>query len=173
MKQIEIQRTPAGYEIRQSKSVRTQVLLISVLPMIPYVGIALLGLFPMVPRNLFPWLLGLLLWCVTMGYVCYLNFSFRLVIDAAGVHRYSFNRVKRSFLWRHIRSCGIEEIPPSENEGRVMPPSFYVSTEKEIEDMKNCLFIRLQNKEAEQTIRESGLLSFCRAQMENADRTVL
>ncbi len=170
MKQIEIQRTPTGYEIRQSKSVRTQVLLIGILPLIPYVGIALLGVFPMVPRNLFPWLLGLLLWCITMGYLCYLNFSFRLVIDEIGVHRYAFNRVKRSFLWRHIRSCDIAEIPPSANEGRVMPPSFYVSTEKEVESMKNCLFIRLQNKEDEQAIRSSGLLSFCRAQMADADR---
>ncbi len=170
MKQIDIQRTSTGYEIRQSKSVRTQVLLISVLPLIPSVGIALLGLFPMVPRNLFPWLFGLLLWCITMGYVCYLSYSFRLVIDEQGVHRYAVGRVKRSFLWRHIRSCDIAEIPPSANEGRVIPPSFYVSTEKEIENMKNCLFIRLQNKEDEQAIRESGLLTFCRRQMADTDR---
>ena len=170
MKQIDIQRTSRGYEIRQSKSVRTQVLLISVLLLIPYVGIALLGLFPMVPRNLFPWLFGLLLWCITMGYVCYLSYSFRLVIDEQGVHRHAFNRVKRSFLWRHIRSCDIAEIPPSANEGRVIPPSFYVSTEKEIENMKNCLFIRLQNKEDEQALRESGLITFCRRQMAEADR---
>ena len=113
MKQIDIQRTPEGYEIRQSKAVRTPLLFLSVVTLIPYTGIALLGLFPMVPRNLFPWLAGLLLWCITMGYVCYLSFSFRLVIDGIGVHRCTFNRVKRTFLWRHIRSCGIGEIPPS------------------------------------------------------------
>ena len=51
-----------------------------------------------------------------------------------------------------------------------MLPSFYVSTEKPVENMKNCLFIRV-NKESEQAIRESGLLTFCWAQMENSDRT--
>ena len=170
MKQIDIQRTPTGYEIRQSKSVRTQVLLFSALPLIPYAGIALPGLFPMAPRNLFPWLFALLLWCIIMGYVCYLNYSFRLVIDEQGVHRYAFNCVKRSFLWRHIRSCDIAKIPPSANEGRVIPPSFYVSTEKEVENMKNCLFIRLQNKKDEQALRESGLLNFCRRQIADTDR---
>ena len=45
-----------------------------------------------------------------------------------------------------------------------------MSTEKEVENMKNCLFIRLQNKKDEQAIRESGLLNFCRRQMADTDR---
>ena len=47
---------------------------------------------------------------------------------------------------------------------------FLLSTEREIENMKNCLFIRLRHKEDEQALRESGLLSFCHAQMAEDDK---
>ena len=62
------------------------------------------------------------------------------------------------------------EIPPSQNEGRVIVPSFYVSTESPVKAMKNCLFIHLQRKEDQLALRESGLLTFCRSQMDRADR---
>ncbi len=48
-----------------------------------------------------------------------------------------------------------------------MLPSFYVSNESPVQSMKNCLFIRV-NKEGEQAIHASGLLTFCRAQIANA-----
>ena len=177
MKHIEIQKTNSAYILRFSRKMRTMsfilagylflmgiTFLISAIIVCTITGVSstiemiLIPIVTVIVSIGLPWLI--------LGWVT----GFRLVADAQGVHRYAFSRVQRTFLWRHIRSCGIEEIPPSLNEGRVILPSFYVSTEKEIENMKNCLFIRV-DKEDEQAIRASGLLSFCRTQMENADRT--
>ena len=174
MRQIEIQRTPTAYTLCFSPASRKSSALLSG-------GVFLMG----ATASAAPWLIsgakppaGMILvsvYAALCGVIIPLillrsTLGFRLVADEVGVHRYAFNRVKRSFLWRHIRSCDIAEIPPSANEGRVIPPSFYVSTEKEVENMKNCLFIRLQNKKDEQALRESGLLNFCRRQMAEADR---
>lgn len=173
MRQIEIQRTPTGYTLRFSPASRKSSALLSG-------GVFLMG----ATASLIPWLIygakppaGMILVSVYAA-LCALvippillrsSVGFRLVADEQGVHRCFFNRVQRTFLWRHIRSCGIEEIPPSLNEGRVILPSFYVSTEKVVENMKNCLFIRV-DKEDEQALRESGIIVFCRRQMAEADR---
>ena len=174
MRQIEIQRTPTAYTLRFSPASRKSSALLSG-------GVFLMG----ATASAAPWLIygakppaGMILvsiYTALCGVIIPLillrsTLGFRLVADEVGVHRYVFGRVKRSFLWRHIRSCGLDEIPPSQNEGRVIAPSFYVSTESPVEAMKNCLFIRLQNKEDQHAIHESGLLTFCRSQMADADR---
>lgn len=173
MKQIEIQKTSTAYILRFSRQVRVISLAVSgclfligmtasLVPWLIYgatppVGMIFISIYAGITAVGFP----LLLVCRTMG--------FRFVADGEGFHRYSFNRVKRTFLWRHIRSCGIDEIPSTENEGRVMLPSFYVSTESPVMSMKNCLFIRI-DKEGEQAVRESGMLHFCRRQLAEVDR---
>ena len=173
MKKLEIQKTSAAYTLRYDRPMRAMCLTTAV-------SIFLFGSI----ISAIPWLIygakppvGMVFISIYVG-ICALVFppilirssvGFRLIADEQGVHRCFFNRVQRTFLWRHIRSCGIEEIPPSLNEGRVILPSFYVSTEKVVENMKNCLFIRV-DKEDEQAIRESGLLTFCRSQMDRADR---
>lgn len=176
MKKIEIQKTSAAFILRYSRPMRTMYLVVS----------AVLFLIGMT-ASATPWLIygakppagmifisiyaGIFAIGVPLFLICS-GIGFRLVVDTKGVHRYSFNRVERSFLWRHIHSCGIAEIPPSENDGRVMLPSFYVSTEKQATNMKNCLFIRIE-KQGEQAIRASGLLSFCHRQMMAADQNLL
>ena len=174
MRNIEIQKDSSGYVLRFNRNTRRLTMVISGCLFLPGMTVSLVPwlihgslspaymVFISICTGVFaigiPWVLV----CPTIG--------FRLVVDAKGVHRYSFNRLKRTFLWRHVRSYGIDEIPPSANEGRLIPPSFYVSTEKEIENMKNCLFIRLRHKEDEQALRASGLLNFCRAQMAKDDK---
>ena len=174
MKKLEIQKTSAAYTLRYDRPMRAMCLTTAV-------SIFLFGSIV----SAIPWLIygakppvGMVFISIYVG-ICALVFppilirssvGFRLIADEQGVHRCFFNRVQRTFLWRHIRSCGLDEIPPSQNEGRVIAPSFYVSTESPVEAMKNCLFIRLQSKEDQHALRESGLLTFCRSQMDRADR---
>ena len=173
MKHIEIQKNNSTYVLRFSRKTRTMCLtaavsiflLCSIVSAIPWLVYGAKPPGGMVFISIYTGICALVIPPILIRS----SVGFRLVADEQGVHRCFFNRVQRNFLWRHIRSCGIEEIPPSLNEGRVIRPSFSVSTEKVVENMKNCLFIRV-DKEDEQAIRESGLITFCRRQMADADR---
>lgn len=170
MKLTDIQKTATGYVIRQSKGVHaiTLVLCIFLLSL----GVLLLLATPHDGITIGLVVLFMTFFDGLAVYLFCLDFGYRIVVDETGVHRYSFNRVKHTLLWRHIRSCGVGLIPVPWRYHQIDHLAFYASTEANPVSMENKVFIKL-NPSDEQAIRESGLLSFCRAQMENADRTAL
>ena len=170
MRYTDIQKTPTGYVLRHSRTVK----LMSLIPC------AFIGIIPTVlvislfftegvdPDNLLPTALGtVLMWSITV-YLFSLAFGFRIVVDETGVHRYSFGRVKQTLLWRYVRSFGIGviHIPNGRPSNHL---AFYASTEAKPIDYKSMVFIKLSPAD-EQAIRESGIIVFCRRQMAETDR---
>ena len=167
MRYTDIQKTPTGYVLRYSKAVKALMLapciiFLSFGCVLPFV--AERDAFTMVMACLFgAYLAG------TSAYLFCVAFGFRIVVDEAGVHRYSFGRVKLSLLWRYVRSFGIDVIPVPSRNGQMNHLAFYASTEAKPIDYKSKVFIKLTPAD-EQALRESGIIVFCRRQMAEADR---
>lgn len=170
MRLTHLQRTPTSYVLRHSKSFRILTLVLcgvlvsfATVPatiLIITVGVKLGDLFPIIMAVILSWIISIYLYCLTFGY--------RIVVDETGVHRYSFNRLKHSLPWRYVRSCGIRVIRVP---GRYVPTdrlAFYACVQKNPSDFKERIFMKLNDTD-EQALRESGLLSFCHAQMAEAD----
>ena len=171
MRYTDIQKTPTGYVLRHSRATKLMTLIpcafISIVPTV--ITIPLFFSDKAETANIIPTSIGMILaWAIT-AYLCSLAFGFRIVVDEAGVHRYSFGRVKLSLLWRHIRSFGIDVIPVPSRYGQMDHLSFFASTETKPIDYKSKVFIKLTPAD-EQAIRESGIIVFCRRQMAEADR---
>lgn len=172
MRYTEIQKTPTGYILRHSRATKLMTLIpcafIGIVPTV--ITIPLLFSEKAETANIIPTSIAMILAWVITAYLCSLAFGFRIVVDEAGVHRYSFGRVKLSLLWRYVRSFGIDVIPVPFRYGQMDHLAFFVSTETKPIDYKSKVFIKLTPAD-EQAIRESGLLTFCRSQMGRADRT--
>lgn len=172
MRYTDIQKTPTGYVLRHSRATKLMTLIpcafIAVFPTV--ITIPLFFSEKAETANIIATSIGMILMWVITAYLCSRAFGFRIVVDEAGVHRYSFSRVKLSLLWRYVRSFGIGVIPvPSTRSGPSNHLAFYASTETKPVNMENKVFIKL-TKTDEQALRESGLLTFCRRQMAEADR---
>ena len=162
-----IQKSPTGYILRQSKAVKAWTLVLCVFFL--SVGISLPSF---AERDVFTLVMAFLFmafFAAVSVYLYCLSFGYRIVVDETGVHRCSFNRVKHSLLWRYIRSCGVDTIPVPYRHGTTYRLAFYASTETNPVSMENKVFIKL-TKTDEHALRESGLLTFCRSQMDRADR---
>lgn len=172
MRYTAIQKSPTGYILRHSRATKLMTLIpcafIGIVPTV--ITIPLFFSEKAETANIIPTSIGMILaWAIT-AYLFSLAFGFRIVVDEAGVHRYSFGRVKLSLLWRYVRSFGIGVIPvPSTRSGPSNHLAFYASTETKPVSMENKVFIKLTPAD-EQALRESGLLTFCRRQMAEADR---
>ena len=172
MRYTDIQKTPTGYVLRHGRATKLMTLIpcafISIVPTV--ITLPLFFSEKVEPANIIPTSIGMILaWAIT-AYLWSLAFGFRIVVDEAGVHRYSFGRVKLSLLWRYVRSFGIGVIPvPSTRSGPSNHLAFYASTETKPVSMENKVFIKLTPAD-EQTLRESGIIVFCRRQMAETDR---
>ncbi len=175
MRYTDIQKTPTGYTIRHSRATKLMTLILcAFFGIVPTVmSILLFFMEGTDPSNLLPPMLGMVIMWASAAYLFSLAFGYRIVVDEAGVHRYSFRRVKHTLLWRYVRSFGIGVIPvPSTRSGPSNHLAFYASTEaKPIDYKRRKVFIKLTPAD-EQALRASGLLTFCHTQIENADRTV-
>lgn len=172
MRYTAIQKSPTGYTIRHSRATKLMTLIpcafIGIVPTV--ITIPLFFSDKAETANIIPTSIAMILAWVITAYLFSLAFGFRIVVDEAGVHRYSFGRVKLSLLWRYVRSFGIDVIPvPSTRSGPSNHLAFYASTEKKPVSTENKVFIKLTPAD-EQALRESGLLTFCRRQMADADR---
>ena len=171
MRYTAIQKTPTGYVLRHSRATKLMTLILcAFFGIVPTVmSILLFFMEGTDPSNLLPAMLGMVIMWASTAYLFSLAFGFRIIVDEAGVHRYSFGRVKHSLLWRYVRSFGIGVIPVPARYGQTNHQAFYASTEAKPIDYKSKVFIKLTPAD-EQAIRESGLLNFCRRQMAEADR---
>ncbi len=171
MRLTAIQKTPTGYVLRHSRAIKLMTLIpcafIAIFPTV--ITIPLFFSEKAESANFIPTSIAMILAWVITAYLCSLAFGYRIVVDETGVHRYSFNRVKHTLLWRHIRSFGIDVIPVPSRNGQMDHLAFYASTEASPIDYKSKVFIKL-NPPDEESIRRSGLLTFCRRQMAEADR---
>jgi hypothetical protein len=168
MRYTDIQKTPTGYTLRHSRATKLMTLIPCSLFAIPATVLLFFEL-DIEPYKLIPTALAMVLSWVITAYLFSLAFGYRIVIDETGVHRYSFGRVKHSLLWRYVRSFGIGVIPVPSRYGQTNHLAFYASTEAKPIDYKSKVFIKLTPAD-EQAIRESGLITFCRRQMADADR---
>ena len=171
MRYADIQKTPTGYVLRHSRATKLMTLIlcafIAVFPTV--ITIPLFFSEKAETANIIPTSIVMILAWVITAYLWSLAFGFRIVVDEAGVHRYSFGRVKLSLLWRYVRSFGIGVIPVPSRNGQTNHLAFYASTEAKPIDYKSMVFIKLSPAD-EQAIRESGIIVFCRRQMAEADR---
>ena len=171
MRYTDIQKTPTGYVLRHSRATKLMTLIlcafIAVFPTV--ITIPLFFSEKAETGNIIPTSIVMILAWVITAYLWSLAFGFRIVVDEAGVHRYSFGRVKLSLLWRYVRSFGIGVIPVPSRNGQTNHLAFYASTEAKPIDYKSKVFIKLTPAD-EQAIRESGIIVFCRRQMAKADR---
>ena len=171
MRYTDIQKTPTGYVLRHSRATKLMTLIlcafIAVFPTV--ITIPLFFSEKAETANIIPTSIVMILAWVITAYLWSLAFGFRIVVDEAGVHRYSFGRVKLSLLWRYVRSFGIGVIPVPSRNGQTNHLAFYASTEAKPIDYKSKVFITLTPAD-EQAIRESGIIVFCRRQMAEADR---
>lgn len=171
MRYTDIQNSPTGYVLRHSRATKLMTLIpcafISIVPTV--ITLPLFFSDKAETANIIPTSIALILAWVITAYLCSLAFGFRIVVDEAGVHRYSFGRVKLSLLWRYVRSFGIDVIPVPSRYGQMDHLAFYASTEAKPIDYKSKVFIKLTPAD-EQAIRESGIIVFCRRQMAEADR---
>lgn len=171
MRYTDIQKTPTGYVLRHSRATKLMTLIlcafIAVFPTV--ITIPLFFSEKAETGNIIPTSIVMILAWVITAYLWSLAFGFRIVVDEAGVHRYSFGRVKLSLLWRYVRSFGIGVIPVPSRNGQTNHLAFYASTEAKPIDYKSKVFIKLTPAD-EQAIRESGIIVFCRSQMAEADR---
>ena len=171
MRYTDIQKTPTGYVLRHGRATKLMTLIlcafIAVFPTV--ITIPLFFSEKAETANIIPTSIVMILAWVITAYLWSLAFGFRIVVDEAGVHRYSFGRVKLSLLWRYVRSFGIDVIPVPSRNGQTNHLAFYASTETKPIDYKSKVFIKL-TKTDEQALRESGIIVFCRRQMAEADR---
>ena len=171
MRYTDIQKTPTGYVLRHGRATKLMTLIlcafIAVFPTV--ITIPLFFSEKAETANIIPTSIVMILAWVITAYLWSLAFGFRIVVDEAGVHRYSFGRVKLSLLWRYVRSFGIGVIPVPSRNGQTNHLAFYASTETKPIDYKSKVFIKL-TKTDEQALRESGIIVFCRRQMAEADR---
>ena len=171
MRYTDIQKPPTGYVLRHSRATKLMTLIlcafIAVFPTV--ITIPLFFSEKAETGNIIPTSIVMILAWVITAYLWSLAFGFRIVVDEAGVHRYSFGRVKLSLLWRYVRSFGIGVIPVPSRYGQMNHLAFYASTEAKPIDYKSKVFIKLTPAD-EQAIRESGIIVFCRSQMAEADR---
>lgn len=171
MRCTDIQKNPTGYILRHSRATKLMTLIpcafIGIVPTV--ITIPLFFSEKAETVNIIPTSIAMILAWVITAYLCSLAFGFRIVVDETGVHRYSFGRVKLSLLWRYVRSFGIDVIPVPSRYGQMDHLAFYASTETKPIDYKCKVFIKLTPAD-EQALRESGLLTFCRRQMTDADR---
>ena len=171
MRYTDIQKTPTGYVLRHGRATKLMTLIlcafIAVFPTV--ITIPLFFSEKAETANIIPTSIVMILAWVITAYLWSLAFGFRIVVDEAGVHRYSFGRVKLSLLWRYVRSFGIDVIPVPSRNGQTNHLAFYASTEAKPIDYKSKVFIKL-TKTDEQALRESGIIVFCRRQMAEADR---
>ena len=171
MRYTDIQKTPTGYVLRHSRATKLMTLIlcafIAVFPTV--ITIPLFFSEKAETGNIIPTSIVMILAWVITAYLWSLAFGFRIVVDEAGVHRYSFGRVKLSLLWRYVRSFGIGVIPVPSRNGQTNHLAFYASTEAKPIDYKSKVFIKLTPAD-EQALRESGIIVFCRRQMAEADR---
>ena len=171
MRYTDIQKTPTGYVLRHGRATKLMTLIlcafIAVFPTV--ITIPLFFSEKAETANIIPTSIVMILAWVITAYLWSLAFGFRIVVDEAGVHRYSFGRVKLSLLWRYVRSFGIGVIPVPSRNGQTNHLAFYASTEAKPIDYKSKVFITLTPAD-EQAIRESGIIVFCRRQMAEADR---
>ena len=171
MRYTDIQKTPTGYVLRHGRATKLMTLIlcafIAVFPTV--ITIPLFFSEKAETANIIPTSIVMILAWVITAYLWSLAFGFRIVVDEAGVHRYSFGRVKLSLLWRYVRSFGIGVIPVPSRNGQTNHLAFYASTEAKPIDHKSKVFIKLTPAD-EQALRESGLLNFCRRQMADTDR---
>ena len=174
MRFIDIQKKPSGYVLRHSSTIKFLTFIPCALIAIPatILPIPLFFIEGGEPGNLVPTILGMVIMWAISAYVYSLAFGYRIVVDETGAHRYSFRRVKHTLLWRHIRSFGIGETLVTYRHGTTNHLAFYASTEAKPINMENKVFIKL-SKSDEQAPRESGLLTFCRRQMAEAERDSL
>ena len=171
MRYTAIQKNPTGYVLHHSRATKLMTLILcAFFGIVPTVmSILLFFMEGTDPSNLLPAMLGMVIMWASTAYLFSLAFGFRIIVDEAGVHRYSFGRVKHSLLWRYVRSFGIGVIPVPSRYGQTNHQAFYASTEAKPIDYKSKVFIKLTPAD-EQALRESGLLNFCRKQMAEADR---
>ena len=171
MRYTDIQKTPTGYILRHGRATKLMTLILcAFFGIVPTVmSILLFFMEGTDPSNLLPAMLGMVIMWASSAYLFAIAFGFRIVVDEAGVHRYSFGRVKLSLLWRYVRSFGIGVIPVPYRHGTTNHLTFYASTEAKPIDYKSRVFIKLTPAD-EQALRESGIIVFCRRQMAEADR---
>ena len=171
MRYTAIQKSPTGYVLRHSRATKLMTLIlcafIAVFPTV--ITIPLFFSEKAETVNIIPTSIVIILAWVITAYLWSLAFGFRIVVDEAGVHRYSFGRVKLSLLWRYIRSFGIGVIPVPSRNGQTNHLAFYASTEAKPIDYKSKVFIKLTPAD-EQALRESGIIVFCCRQMAETDR---
>ena len=167
MRYTDIQKSQTGYILRQSKAVKAWTLVLCVFFL--SVGISLPFIAERDAFTLVMAFLFMAFFSAVSVYLYCLSFGFRIVVDEAGVHRYSFGRVKLSLHWQYVRSFGIGVIPVPYRHGTANHLTFYASTEAKPIDYKSRVFIKL-TKTDEQALRESGIIVFCRRQMAEADR---
>lgn len=171
MRLTSIQKSPTGYILRHSRTTKLMTLIpcafISIVPTV--ITLPLFFSEKAETVNIIPTSIAMILMWIITAYLFSLAFGFRIVVDEAGVHRYSFGHVKLSLLWRYVRSFGIDVIPVPSRYGQMDHLAFFASTETKPIDYKCKVFIKLTPAD-EQALRESGLLIFCRRQMAEADR---
>ena len=156
-----MQETPNGYVLGQSRAVKAWTLGLCIF-------LLSFGVLPLLVAGkdaLIYSVLIMALFSLIPAYLLYLAFGYRIVIDEKGIHRYSFRHVKRSLLWKDIRSCGVGEIPVPYRYGHIRHLAFYASTEETPFDDDEKIFIKL-NPTDERVIRKSQLLDYCHAQTE-------
>ena len=131
MRYTDIQKTPTGYILRHGRAIKLMTLIpcafIGIVPTV--ITIPLFFSDKAETANIIPTSIAMILaWAIT-AYLFSLAFGFRIVVDEAGVHRYSFGRVKLSLLWRYVRSFGIDVIPVPFRYGQMDHLAFFASTE--------------------------------------------
>ncbi len=167
MRYTDIQKNPESYVLRQSKAVKALTLVLCVFFLSFGISLPFFA-----ERDVFTLVMAFLFmafFAAVSVYLYCLSFSYRIVVDETGVHRYSFGRVKHSILWRYVRSFGIGVIPVPYRYGTTDRLTFYASTEEKPVSMENKVFIKLTPAD-EQAIRESGLITFCRRKMAEVNR---
>ncbi len=168
MRLTDIQKTSMAYVLRQSRAVKMMTLGLCIF----LLSFGILPLLIAGKESMIPSILIMAIFGFIAAYLLCLSFGYRIVIDEKGIHRCSFNRVKRSLLWKDIRSCGVGEIPVPYRYGHMRHLAFYASAEETPVDDDEKIFIKL-NPTDERALRESGLLAYCRRQRAEADRSFI
>lgn len=172
MKNIEITKTPTSYTLTCSRASKTTAITLTVVLALGGLAVTALILFASAFTPLIKWILAiaafLLYELVMPALLLTLSYGLRWVADEEGFHRYIWNRKNKSIPWRYARSCG---IAPYVAESASL--FFYVSTEPEShkdKEPKNAVQVGLTDDNV-QTVRDSGLIPFCRAHIMAAQPT--
>ena len=161
MRLIDLQKAETGYTIRFSKFFKIFPAALFAWIWLPLVIVVIwtdtsLRPDPMLLLTL-PLSIFICLFLFRVGY------GSRVVIDETGVHQYSFKRLKHSILWRYVKSFGVDTIFMGGRSGHRL--AFYVCTEEKPGRFDSRIACTL-HKQDEQAILESGLLTYCRAQID-------